>query len=428
MSLILSENRRLKFANFVLLYFLQGWIAGFTGTAIVNELAARGTKVGVIGRFVFIIGLPWIIQFIWSPLVDRYPNFAMGKRRTWLVGALIPANIVLLALFFVPFDPFWLSAVFLAHAFLCSIMDVAVDGLMIDLVGESEMGLASSLTNGGSVIGGCLSGLIFSWTLTNWSFSTNVTLLLAISLMVTAFALCTRERREDSLLSLAKTSTASRRRLPFRKIAYLVSCRMSRTNAVVVMILSFLIFFGFSVTALTFNAELVQKGGWSSFELSRLQSMLGLISGTAGAFLMGKLVDRYGYRLVLAGAFFLMAGFFSLMAIAPSQWTTLYITVLTVAPGFIFVSMVPGVMEVSRGAVAATSFTLCMTLMNFGGLAGSTISDFVFATISRSGVFAIESGLFLGALALVIVSTERFAPKAQTYPSAVPMNAAANPV
>jgi MFS family permease len=306
-------------------------------------------------------------------------------------------------------------------------MDVAVDGLMIDMVGENEMGLASSLTNGGSVIGGCASGFLFSWTLMNWSFSTNVVMLLGVSLLVTAFVLVTKERPDDDYLSLKRTATSCRKRLPFKKIAYLLSCRMSRAKAVTVMLLSFFIFFGFSVIALTFNAELIQKGGWTSFELSRLQSTLGLVSGTLGAFAMGKLVDRYGYRAVLAVSLVTMSGFFSLMALMPNQLTPFYITVLTVAPGLVFVALVPGVMEVSRGAVAATSFTLCMTLMNFGGIAGSTISDFIFTTIPKSGVFAAESALFLAALALVAIPSARFSLKAKKYAPATIVNTAPNP-
>lgn len=397
----LAENRQLKFTNFFLLYFLQGWTAGFTGTALLNHMASTGTTVGTLGRFSFIIGIPWIIQALWSPLIDRFPGLAMGKRRAWLVLAAVPANFILMSLFFVPFSPFILASVFLAHSFCCSIMDTAVDGMMVDLVKQEESGFASAITNGGSVIGSCLSALVFSYLLTTVSFQANVALLVSVSVLVTLFSISIRERKEDRFLSIGTSNSAPIKKIPTSTFLLLLGGRMRNPKAIGVLILSFGVFFLFSCVSLTYNAKLLSSGAWTSVELSRYQSLLGLVSATLGALTIGKLCDRIGDQLVFAAGLLIAGIFFGAMTIAPNASALSYLTFLTIAPGLLFVALVPRVMLVSRGAVAATSFTLCMTMMNFGSLAGGALSDSIFSILDQATVFSIESSLFLiGSLAV----------------------------
>lgn len=392
----LTDHRALKFFCLFALYFLQGWVAGFTGTALINHLAETGLSVGELGRFSFIIGFPWIIQFVWSPLVDRFPGLAMGKRRGWLICASLPANLLLLLLVVLPYAPLTLALVFLAHSLCSSVMDTAVDGMMIDNVKQDEAGLASALTNAGAVIGSCVSAIFFSWYLTQATFQANALVLFIVSLAITAAAVSVRERRTDKWFSLGTSVTAPVKRIPLSLFAKLLMGRLRKVQALSVLAFSFVVFFLFACVSLTFNAKLLNGGGWTSVQLSRYQSILGVVSASLGALGVGKLCDRFGDRVVFAIGLFVSALAFAFMAAIPNFSALASLTFLTIAPGLLYVAFVPRVIAISRGAVAATAFTFCMTTMNFGSLAGAalSLSDRIFQVFSQATVLSLESLLF----------------------------------
>ncbi|RYZ74410.1 MAG: MFS transporter, partial [Proteobacteria bacterium] len=388
------------------LYFLQGWVAGFSGTALLNDFGARGVSASAIGTYTFIIGLPWLIKIVWSPLIDRARASVMGKRRFWIVLSLIAANICLASLAFLPKEMMTIAFVFMAASFFLSITDTAVDGLIIDKISASQSGLVSALSNGGSVIGGCVSGLIFSQTLVSMSYASSVALLVGITMLLTLMPLFTLERKSDQLFSFSATQplvptgpallTVQKHRGQSRKrFAKLLIGRSLRPRSVTLLVLSFAVFFSLSIVTLMFNLTLLQKLNWSSVELSRYQSLLGLVSGSIGALAVGWCCDRFGSSKVWAALMLVTSLFFVALTVSPGAFLTFSLTFLTVAPGLIFVAMMPSVIAISRGAVAATSFSICMTLMNFGGISGTSISNFIFSAFSPFSIYAIQAAVFL---------------------------------
>lgn len=90
-SLLLTENRPLRFATFFYLYVMQGVPAGFATTALANYLAGQNLSSARVGEFVAIVGAPWAFQFLWGPLIDRFQGSSMGRRRPWVIGSQILA-------------------------------------------------------------------------------------------------------------------------------------------------------------------------------------------------------------------------------------------------------------------------------------------------------------------------------------------------
>ena len=82
----LSESHRLRAATFFALYFVEGIPSGFALTAVANYLTARHLDPEVIGAFAARIGIPWSIQFVWGPIIDRFQGSPMGRRKPWVLG------------------------------------------------------------------------------------------------------------------------------------------------------------------------------------------------------------------------------------------------------------------------------------------------------------------------------------------------------
>ena len=84
-ALVLHESAYLRYFTFFYLYVMQGIPAGFALTAIANYLAGKNVPSEKIGTFIALDGLPWILQFVWGPLIDRFQFSSMGNRKHWIV-------------------------------------------------------------------------------------------------------------------------------------------------------------------------------------------------------------------------------------------------------------------------------------------------------------------------------------------------------
>jgi PAT family beta-lactamase induction signal transducer AmpG len=132
---------RRKLAWIALLYFAEGLPFGIVKEVVPVYFKVSGVSLTEIG-LASLLGLPWTLKVIWSPLVDRF-----GERRVWVTGCL-----VVLALFtaLVPlFEPgaptFGLWTVLLAVTVASATQDVAIDAYTIGLVDRGEEGDANGV-------------------------------------------------------------------------------------------------------------------------------------------------------------------------------------------------------------------------------------------------------------------------------------------
>lgn len=127
------------------LYFAQGLPYGFQVTALPSYLRANGVSITSIS-FLSLLSLPWLGKALWAPLVDRFGSASFGRRKSWIVPlqALLASACALAA--FVPPQTdllLLLLLVFLMNLFAAT-QDIAVDGLAIDILEPSELGLGNT--------------------------------------------------------------------------------------------------------------------------------------------------------------------------------------------------------------------------------------------------------------------------------------------
>ncbi|RYE92501.1 MAG: MFS transporter, partial [Myxococcales bacterium] len=117
------------------LYLVQGLPAGFQATALPVYLRGQSmsrTSIALLG----LLALPWSFKALWAPLVDTYWVRSVGRRRSWIVPMQVAlcAACVGAALTPVPGSlMLFLGLVLLMNLFAAT-MDIAVDGLAVDLL------------------------------------------------------------------------------------------------------------------------------------------------------------------------------------------------------------------------------------------------------------------------------------------------------
>ncbi|WP_426314574.1 MFS transporter [Methylobacterium fujisawaense] len=398
------HRRRVRYGVFFATYLYQGLIAGFSLTALANHLAAQGVSSAEVGVHFALAGLPWTLQpLLWGPWVDRAGDTQMGRRRPFAVAALVGCLASLALLLVVERNAIGaLGLVFLVHSVFASLLDTACDRMIMDHVPAHELGRVSACTRAGFVAGTSLSAGLFGWMLAAWGFAASSRWLLVAAILASLPMLLIREAPTDAFLSLERRGPAPRR-VPVRRFLRRTVVALQRPRALRLLALCFGLDAALGLFELPFSIDLLQRQGWDAAGLSRLQAILTLASGTAGAIAVGLWSDRAGaaapLRVLLLGSAvtFALAG--SLIGAGLIGAAGPVILALTsVLPGLLIVALMPALLEASRGRPgAATQFEVYMAAMNLGSVAGTAVAGWLAPLLPLHGVAVLVAATFLAA-------------------------------
>ncbi len=140
------------------LYFVQGLPFGFQATALPVLLREGGASLTVIG-LAGLVALPWILKPLWAPWVDR-----SATRKSWVIPmqALLAVAMGLAA---------WvgdtqvlplLACVALMNLFAAT-LDIAVDGLAVDMLAKRDLGMGNAAQVVGYKFGMLTGGGLLLW-------------------------------------------------------------------------------------------------------------------------------------------------------------------------------------------------------------------------------------------------------------------------
>jgi PAT family beta-lactamase induction signal transducer AmpG len=126
--------------------FASGLPLPLTAFTLQQWFASAGLSVHSVS-FAAMLGLPYTLKFLWSPLFDRAPPVwagGIGRRRFWLlvVQPLLAAAGVALALSNPGQAPLVTAAAAFAVAFLSTCQDISVDAWRIETFVQAEQGAA----------------------------------------------------------------------------------------------------------------------------------------------------------------------------------------------------------------------------------------------------------------------------------------------
>ncbi len=146
------------------LYFVQGLPFGFQATALPVYLRDAGVSLTGIG-LATALSVPWMLKVFWAPLVDRYSSPRLGRRRSWILPLqLCLAAACALAALVPPSRGLALVLLLvLLMNFFAATMDIAVDGLAVDLLEVPELGKGNIAQVVGFKIGMLTGGGLLVW-------------------------------------------------------------------------------------------------------------------------------------------------------------------------------------------------------------------------------------------------------------------------
>ncbi len=155
------------------LYFSQGIPNGFFRHTVPVIFRENGLSLEQIALFLPVLYIPWILKFLWGPIVERFHSVKYGKYRSWIIPLQLIIAVIMCLLAFWKIDHligFFIVGVFLINLF-SSMQDVSIDGHSITLLNFSERGWGNSVQVGtfwiGYIIGGGVMLTLFN--LIGWS-------------------------------------------------------------------------------------------------------------------------------------------------------------------------------------------------------------------------------------------------------------------
>ncbi len=146
------------FSRRMLVSGLMGFSCGLPLLLTISVLQAwmkeEGVDLTVIGLMA-LVGVPYTLKFLWSPLLDRFTLPFLGRRRGWLLTAqlFLTASIAFLGLTDPAANPWLVALAAFLVTFFSASQDIVVDAYRREDLADKELGLGSSLYVNGYRLG-----------------------------------------------------------------------------------------------------------------------------------------------------------------------------------------------------------------------------------------------------------------------------------
>ncbi len=291
------------------LVILQATLAQFVVHGVPLFLREAGHSATVIG-LIYLVSLPYVMRFLWAPLIDRYGSARLGHFRSWIVAGLAIACCALTVASFL--DPALALPALLATIFFLMIgvatQITATGGLMVEGLAEADRPKGAAILAASAGFAGLLlgAGVLFWMADLGWSMTiAGVTAIAAIGLVAVFF------------LPLDSGVRPSPHRAPFWS-QFSILRRADTRNLLGIAIL---VSMGLVLTYGLKSIVLIDAG-YSISEAGIVGLVIGNATGVCFALLSRPLVERWGGFFCLAAIGLLAALYCLVFAVLFSDGVT----------------------------------------------------------------------------------------------------------
>ncbi|WP_374950840.1 MFS transporter [Mucilaginibacter sp.] len=423
---VLKESAGLRYFTFFYLYIMQGIPSGFALYAMVNYLAGKGISSSSVGTFAAIVGIPWIIQFVWGPIIDRYQFSVIGHRKHWVVLTQTLAFLASLTLLLVH-DPVkqltLMSIVFFIHSNFASVQDASVDAIAISIVPDKERGRVNAFMRGGYLLGIAAGSAGLSTVLHYYGFFYAAAGQSVLLLLMTVLTFCIRLDSADGFIPSFKFKSTVKPAAKdldnpdlkwlFRQLYNGITEKVSlRTFGIIA-----LVYTCNSIFIRSFSFHIIHNLHWADNAVSVLQGGWGTIATLIVTIGGGVIADRMGpgklQLFVMVGICLFLVLFNSFGAMwAHKPLTITGLMLWNFADPMFSVAAMPMLMALCRKKVEGSQFTAYMAMVNFCDVLGSYISGWAMTYISAPVI-----GMTCGCIIFIVVAYKIVSKQPATKPA-----------
>lgn len=410
-----------KFVLLSSLYTSQFLPSAFFFQALPIFLRQQGASLGVIG-LLGLLTLPWMLKFLWAPLVDRYGSRRWGHYKSWIVATQI--SLVLILIHCASLDAAdntvrLFQGVFVVVT-LAATQDIATDALAVRLLAPHERGWGNGIQSAGRAMGGILGGGVMLLVLNQLGWRVSVWIL-AVGVLLALVPLCFyREpgRRADHV---EETGSAGMTRAIANYVETLLSF-VRRSGALLWLFFILLYVTGSSMAATMFRPLLVDLG-LSMADIGWMTGIVGSGAAIIGSLLAGGLIQPLGRQRSLI-VFGIMQAIAVIALTLPAMGVRDPVVLYGVSTGEVFARSLANtalftvMMDKSRRETAGSDYTLQSSVFIIGHHVGvPALSGFIATAMGYTSVFLIGFVICLASAWLATQVVSRPDQKPEIEPS-----------
>ena len=413
---VLGESSKFRYVTFFYLYILQGIPAGFSLTAIANFLVGQHVQPEKIGTFIALAGLPWILQFIWGPLIDRYQYSSMGNRKHWIVVSQWGSVLITMALFYIKNPANNLSLlglIFFANSIAASIQVASVDAMAITITPVNERGRMNGYMRGGFLLGTAFSSTVFSIMLHHYSFITIAithTCLLALFSLIFFF---TKINIDNTLFPVftkrSDEKNTNEENPPFKMVFKNVFKGITSSQSLRYLSLIAVIYFCSSVFIRSYTYHLIHVLKWSDKTVSVLQGGWGSIVTFIAILIAGNQSDKLGPKFLQIKVMWAICIFLLVLNLSYTLWnyqeySGMALLLWNLADPLLSVAVFPILMALCIKKIEGSQFTTYLAIINLCDVFGSYVTGWSLTVVGAPLLGSLCGILLLTVLVIIKIN------------------------
>ena len=391
---ISSKGRGIGLPMFFCLYIAQSIPSSFFATALQVMMREANYSLATIG-LLQLVKLPWVVKFLWSPLVDRHCLTGRDFRRCIVFSEIVYAIFIILAGHLNVTDNLYLIIFMVMLSLVASAtQDIATDALAILMHTGRDKSMVNSMQSMGSFGGALIGSGVLLLVLHQFGWHM-VTPFLGVFVLLMLIPLL---RRKD--LNIAQKDVRQRARLTdfasffvqrgiWRQIGFL------------------LLYYASIIGILSMMRPWLVDLGYSMKEIGVMSGIIGTSSAFCASFGAGFIVRRIGIftARILFACFILLTTFYFLGLVMLGTPTTamLYggIVLMWMSYGMATIVVYTSAMECVRPGREGTDFTVQTVLTHLSGIIMAGLSGAVADHFGYYGLFLAE--VIIASISLVYI-------------------------
>ena len=391
----MARNKQLLM--FFCLYIAQSIPSSFFATALQVMMREAHYSLATIG-LLQLVKLPWVVKFLWSPMVDRHCLTGRDFGRFIVFSELVYAAFILLAGHINVADNIYLVLLMVTLSLVASAtQDIATDALAILMHGGKDKSMVNSMQSMGSFGGALIGSGVLLLVLNHYGWHV-VTPCLGVFVLLMLIPMATQRKhldvvKKDERQRAKLTDFASffAQRGIWRQIGFL------------------LLYYASIIGILSMMRPWLVDLGYSMKQIGVMSGIVGTSVAFCASFGAGFLVRRIGiYRARLLFAFFILLTtcyFMWLSLMAQPTTALLYggIVLLWSSYGMATIVVYTSSMECVRSGREGTDFTVQTVLTHLSGIIMAALSGSVAQHMGYHGLFATEVLIALVSLVYIIL-------------------------
>lgn len=383
-----------KYFTLLTLYLAQSIPMSFFSTVVPVIMRMENYSLESIG-YLQLIKLPWIIKFLWAPVVDKTSSNT-GQYRRWILASEIFYGIIIFGIGFMNLQTdFTLIIIMMVVAFTASAThDIGTDAFAVLVLKKQERSLGNSMQSAGNFLGtlvgsGVLLVIYHYW---GWKY-----LLFALAGFVLVAMIPVSVYPAKSRKQLDK----SRKNISLLEFVWFFKQKKIGAH----LVLLFLFYSGL-IGILTMVKPYMVDLGYEVNEIGYISGIFGTACGAIMTLPAGFLIRRIGLSRsvwVFPSVNFLAALFFFGLTFTNHPLYLIYIGIglLWAAYAMSSVFVYTLAMNIVRKGREGTDFTLQIVITHLSSLIIAVLSGKVADAITYRGLFVIE--MILGILLFLLI-------------------------